>query len=409
MNNDKILLNTYTLRSKDFPLVEFSLYNTKRTGLGLTVNKYEIEINKIFAENKALFPKFFSQEINKDNLLVWIKKRKAPKNRRFVDKILASIEDDDNPVKYVDVSHALSLNDAYWITNNLTDDKWQDFNLYHHPFDEILSYVAFTGYSHKISGVITSPEVTSNGAQKKCWSNRMNGIYLLKGDDFLVREDGRSQVMSEYYAAQVAKALDFAHIDYDLEEFEHKHSHEKELVCTCRLFTDENIGFADAYTYFKVQGIDIDKLDSADIAVQDKLSKAYGEKEYADLMLFDSIIANQDRHYGNFGYLVDNNTGEFLRPAPIFDNGLSLLCMGAQQDIINFKEYAKEISCKYLPLDTQAKWFVQKRHLPKLKKLLHFKFQKHPKHNIKDETLVYLSRFIQWRAKKAIELYYEKV
>ena len=409
MNNDKILLNTYTLRSKDFPLVEFSLYNTKRTGLGLTVNKYEIEINKIFAENKALFPKFFSQEINKDNLLVWIKKRKAPKNRRFVDKILASIEDDDNPVKYVDVSHALSLNDAYWITNNLTDDKWQDFNLYHHPFDEILSYVAFTGYSHKISGVITSPEVTSNGAQKKCWSNRKNGIYLLKGDDFLVREDGRSQVMSEYYAAQVAKALGFAHIDYDLEEFEHKHSHKKELVCICRLFTDENIGFADAYTYFKVQGIDIDKLDSADIAVQDKLSRAYGEEAYADLMLFDSIIANQDRHYGNFGYLVDNNTGEFLRPAPIFDNGLSLLCMGAQQDIISFKEYAKEISCKYLPLDTQAKWFVQKRHLPKLKKLLHFKFQKHPKYNIKDETLMYLSRFVQWRAKRAIELYYGKI
>ena len=166
MNNDKILLNTYTLRSKDFPLVEFSLYNTKTTGLGLTVNKYEIEIDKIFAENKALFPKFFSQGINKDNLLIWIKKRKAPKNRRFVDKILASIEDDDNPIKYVDVSHALSLNDAYWITNNLTDDKWLDFNLYSHPFDEILSYVAFTGYSHKISGVITSPEVTSNGAQK---------------------------------------------------------------------------------------------------------------------------------------------------------------------------------------------------------------------------------------------------
>lgn len=104
-----------------------------------------------------------------------------------------------------------------------------------------------------------------------------------------------------------------------------------------------------------MQGIDVDKLDSADIAVQDRLSRAYGEEAYADLMLFDSIIANQDRHYGNFGYLVDNNTGEFLKPAPIFDNGLSLLCMGAQQDIVNFKEYAKEISCKYLPLDTQAK------------------------------------------------------
>ena len=83
MNNDKILLNTYTLRSKDFPLVEFSLYNTKTTGLGLTVNKYEIEINKIFAENKALFPKFFSQGINKDNLLIWIKKTQSAEKQAF--------------------------------------------------------------------------------------------------------------------------------------------------------------------------------------------------------------------------------------------------------------------------------------------------------------------------------------
>ena len=89
------------------------------------------------------------------------------------------------------------------------------------------------------------------------------------------------------------------------------------------------IGFVDAYTYFKVQGIDIDKLDSADIAVQDKLSKVYGEETYADLMLFDSIIANQDRHYGNFGYLIDNNTGKYIKPAPIFDNGLSLTLYGS--------------------------------------------------------------------------------
>ena len=60
MNNDKILLNTYTLRSKDFPLVEFSLYNTKTTGLGLTVNKYEIEINKFSRKIKRYFLIFFT-------------------------------------------------------------------------------------------------------------------------------------------------------------------------------------------------------------------------------------------------------------------------------------------------------------------------------------------------------------
>ena len=74
--------------------------------------------------------------MNEAELLKWINRRKAPKNRQFVEKILSAIDDSDNPMKYVDVSHALSLNDAYWITNDIMDYKWDEFNLYSHPFDE---------------------------------------------------------------------------------------------------------------------------------------------------------------------------------------------------------------------------------------------------------------------------------
>lgn len=43
----------------------------------------------------------------------------------------------------------------------------------------------------------------------------------------------------------------------------------------------------------------------------------YGPAAYQDLMVFDARICNRDRHLGNFGYLVDNNTGAYLSPAPI--------------------------------------------------------------------------------------------
>lgn len=48
-------------------------------------------------------------------------------------------------------------------------------------------------------------------------------------------------------------------------------------------------------------------------------------KEFLDNMIaFDYIINNTDRHLGNFGFLRNATTGEYLGPAPIFDNGNSL-------------------------------------------------------------------------------------
>ncbi|WP_337369670.1 hypothetical protein [Phascolarctobacterium faecium] len=409
MNNSPKLLDKYILRSKDTPLIEFSLFETKEEALGTFDFSYSLQINKIHVKNKQLFPKNLPDDPTEEQLLKWINKRKAPKNRQFVEKILAAIDDSPNPLKYVNVSHALSLNDAYWISSEGSSISWKDCNLYEHPFDKVLSYVAFTGYSQKISGLISSPELTSSGALKKCWSNRPDGIYLIKGDEFMPRPDGRSQATIEYYAAQVAEALDFEHINYDLEEFHHR-SGKKEIVCVCKLFTSENEGFVEAATYFKQAGIDVNNADLSSLSVQQKMLTAMGP-HYADMMVFDSLIANADRHLGNFGMMVDNNTGKYLRTAPLFDNGYSLFYGAASQELTNehYNDYVKTLSCKYFPIDKQARLFVEKRHLPKLRPLLKFEFRKHPKYNIDDDVLKIMSKFIQERARKTINLFHEKV
>ena len=402
------IVNNYFLKSKDFILAEFSLKRIKEVNFGITSYEYSIEIKQIYTEYTNLFPKNLGSNFDGKKLLRWINHRKVPKNRQFVDKLLTAI-DDDNPMKYVDISHALSLNDAYWVSNVLDTGAWKDYNLYDHPFDEILSYVAFTGYSRKISGVRTTPELTSSGMLKKCWSNRPNGIVLVKGDDFIKREDKRSQATLEFYAAQVAEAMGLNHIDYDLEEFKH-HNNERELVCTCPIFTTEDVGFVDAATCLKAKGIDIEDIDLSSFKAHIKIGEILGWEAYADMMLFDSIIANQDRHLGNFGMLVDNNTGEFIKMAPIFDNGFSLFYGASVADLQkeNLEAYKQSLRCKYLSLDTQTLWFVAERHLPKLRKLLNFTFARHPKYNISEETLKLMENFVQERARRAIELYHEK-
>lgn len=397
----------YTLRSKNKSLITFKITSNEETILGQSTKIYTVEILNIFDENKHLLPIPLQINLSNNSLFHWLDKRKAPKNRQFVEKILHSIGDTENPLYYVDITHALSLNDAFWVTNDLFDEKWEDFNLYQHPFNEILSQIAFTGYSKKISGVISSPEFTSNGAMKKFWSNRDDGIYLIKGDDVFSREDGRSQATMEFYAKQIAEKLGFNYIDYDLEEFKHRNGN-KEIVCKCKLFTSEDIGFVNAYDFFKANDLDLKEESPSNIVTQSKMAKIYGLEKYQDLMIYDAIILNKDRHLGNFGYLIDNNTGEFLKPAPIFDNGISLLLGAAKGDMEKLTSYLQEQSLSYLNFNTQVKYFLQKRHLPKIKSLLNFSFTKHPKHNLDDYVLDKMNKMIHIQAKRILQYFWNK-
>ena len=404
---NKDLAGTYILQNKDIPLLKFDLMREKIQVGGLEAYDYSLQIKYMNQEKQALLPYSLQQDSSPENLLQWIGKRKAPKNRQFVDKLMQTIGDDENPLAYVDISYALSLNDALWITNAAYPIAWQDFNLYHHPFNEVLAYVAFTGYSEKISGVVTSPEYTSSGALKKCWSNRLDGIYLIKGDDFIKYTDDRSQATMEYYAAQVAEVMGFEHIPYDLEMFHHRNG-EKEIVCKCKLFTSEDVGYTAAYDFFRAKGLAMKRANLANILVQDKMAEIYGREKYGDLMIYDALICNKDRHLGNFGYLTDNNTGAYLRPAPIFDNGFSLLYGAAKNDMENLEAYISSLSGKYMNFDTAVKLFIRPDHIPGIRKLLNFHFRKHPKYNVANATLEKMSQFIQLRAKRILSLYREK-
>lgn len=63
------------------------------------------------------------------------------------------------------------------------------------------------------------------------------------------------------------------------------------------------------------------------------------------------------------------------------------------------------IEGKYLPFDQQARLFLQPRHIPAIRSLLNFQFQKHPKYNVSDACLTKMDEIIQLRAKRLLEIY----
>ena len=237
----------------------------------------------------------------------WIMARKPPARRKHIDKMLSYLGlNTGNPRDLLAVSKGLSLNDVYWLVPDDSPLKWGTCNLYENDFSSVVAEMAFTGSGrHQEVAGVRSPEFTTDGALPKCW-RRVNGkIVLYKGkSDKTIwdvgREDGFGvEPFSEYYAAQIAAALHLDHVDYGLDLYK------GEFCCTCPLFTCDRYGFVAA----------------RDLPNREQCLK---DPRFADMFFFDALIFNTDRHWGNFGYLVDNDTNEIVGPSPIFDNGYSL-------------------------------------------------------------------------------------
>lgn len=69
-----------------------------------------------------------------------------------------------------------------------------------------------------------------------------------------------------------------------------------------------------------------------------------GDESFREMIVMDAVMANVDRHAGNYGFLVDNDTGEILRMAPLFDQNMACLPMMMEHD--DFDEYLSMIGPK---------------------------------------------------------------
>ena len=380
----------YLLKNKDKVVLEFEVEIDSEILKGQTIHYVSLKNAKIFNEN--LLPRM----VDKTKLLIslesWIKQRKIPKNRQFAKNVLASIPTniEYNLMAYVDISFALSLNDSYWIIPTNKDYKWKDFNLYENEFSEALALSAFGLNLTKVKGFTSSPEYTTNGMLKKCWHRDNGQIYLYKGST--KNDDSIGEAYSEYYMAQIAEVMEFDYVPYDLKLFHNQ------IVSTCPIFTNENEGYIPIHYLLKESPKHYDKL-----RLMIEISNIYGKESFGNLMLFDALICNIDRHLGNFGMIVDNNAGEILRPAPIFDNGLSFMATLNKSQFGNISKYlTNDISYFDFTFDKQLNLFAEERHIPNLEKLSHFTFKRHKEFNLSEEWLQPIESYIQQRAKMAL-------
>lgn len=374
----------YILKHFDTPLIRFSA----RCGA-----EPDIQILSVNESCRNLLP-LDLPEVSPAGLEFWIRHRTIPRNRAYVDNLLSTMGLSLNrPVDVLRASKGLSLNDCYWVTEEDFSGSFEKYNLYENRFSRILGQIAFTGYGSSGSILASSPEFTTNGALPKCWRRENGVIRLYKGGTQGASNAG-NEPYAEFYAAQIARLLGIHAIDYSISRW-------KGILCsTCDLFTSKDVSFVPVGRIVRSGGM------AAVQAFYASLGEPFVEA-LQDMIVLDAVIFNTDRHYGNFGFLVDSRTNRILAPAPLFDHGNSLLNM-AGIDALKSREsilrYAKtQMPCVYDDFVGEAKKFLTHEQKNKLRKLLDFRFQRHSRYNWPKERLALVEFAVQSRVKELLE------
>lgn len=371
----------YEIRHFNTPLIRFSATEDSSTP--------EIEILWHDESKAEYFP--LDLEVSGEGIARWLKHRTIPKNRAYVHNFLSKCGLSINrPMNIIKVSKGLSLNDYYWIVEEGFEGTFEKYNLYDNRFSQILALIAFTGYGSSIRTSLAScPEFTTNGMLPKCWRRSDGVIKLYKGGTSGAANTGK-EPYSEYYAAQIARVLDVNAINYGLTKWD------GELCSTCELFTSKE------YSYMPVGRI----VTSGGMKAVREFYENLGE-EYVraldDMLVFDAIVCNTDRHFGNFGFLVDNKTNKIVAPAPLFDHGNSLFNYAIYGDLESseaFKAYSETLlPCVYDDFIGTARQVLNAKHREGLRRLLDFKFKKHSRYNLEAERLRLIEEQVHERAK----------
>ena len=385
---------TYVLKNYDTPLFEF--YFSKEI---LELNT--VHITKINHDYEYLLPKYLNNNLNDLSLKRWLKSRSIPSKRMNMKEMTKKLNINMNNVQeLLDYSKGLSLNDCYWICKKDNNIKFDDVNLYDNNFSKEISLLAFNDKNTRnllIDHHEYSPEFTTGGISPKCWQIKNGKRLLYKGNN---RQN--LELFSEYYASQIAKVLGFNHVDYDLEKFKDT------IVSTCPLFTSKEIGYIPIGYYIK--GDSIGEVNELLTGMSNKNHQIY--KDFQNMILLDALIYNTDRHFGNFGFLIDNKTMKIKGLAPIFDNGASLFSSLTIGDFLEISSmtglnnYAKDkLNSFYgISFDVLVQNICSKDMINDLKKLNSFHLKSYDKFNLSDIRVEIIEDFINQRVQELIDI-----
>lgn len=283
--------SSFTLMHKDIPLIFID---------------EDKELFEVFYDNYHFLPyglKAYKNFLKYVHFVNWAVARVLLLDRDNAKKLLnaCNLSQIDN-YSVAKACRLLSVDDCFWLREN-DDEKWDDFNLRKNSLSKALAQIALEGVYITISGDVTTPEFTNQGSFPKSWNRNSDTLYLLKKS----KEHYESE--REVLASKILDLLGVNHVKYCMQEPKSDH------ICMCACMTSDKysrLNFGEFRLYCKEKGFSALGI----------INEHY-YKEFAAMLVVDYVLANTDRHSGNWGFYVNNDTGNVVGLHPLYDHNNS--------------------------------------------------------------------------------------
>jgi len=259
---------------------------------------------------------FSDNTVDRQALNAWWIGRSIPASRSGLREALEVLQI-STPLLLLTKCYGLSLSDQYWVCPEDSNLRWEDINFFDHPFSDDVGNILFGEVPNKGKLNLMSPDNTSDGWLKKKWAVADGKRILIKGGSGATRQEPYNEVL----AGAVMKRLNIPHVPYTLAMIdEYPYS-------VCEDFITKETELISAWHIIQIK-----KKPNHVSSYQHYLNccNAIGIHGISDalnrMLVVDYIIANEDRHFNNFGAVRNADTLEWLGAAPIYDCGTSMWC-----------------------------------------------------------------------------------
>ena len=268
--------------------------------------------------------------ITRDRLSIWFKNRGIPDFRPDAVERLRAVGF-PSAASLMASGFGASLSDQYWIRPAGSVSTWRDANCFENDFSEELGKLLLPHDASSVPSLIekirsnadilaSSPDAALNGNLPKRWTIEGGQRVLVKSG----RAAGRFQ---EPFNEKISSVLCSRLLDEgDYVAYELEDGGFMKWASRCKPMTDQTTEFVPAYALL------CSSKRPSDLGLYNyyvSACAAHGldvREDVEKILVIDYLMANFDRHWNNFGVLIDSESREWLRAAPVFDTGEALWC-----------------------------------------------------------------------------------
>lgn len=298
---------------------------------------YDPTLRTVASKPKVLDPEHLplgcldnSGTFSSGRLAQWLSSRAIPATRPGLSSVLQRLGL-ETPEELMAASLGLSLSDQYWLRPTDFAGSWQSVNYFGNPFSPALGEAlaphdpdsgaeSLAQLDDDITATST-PDSSLNGNLPKRWE-------VVDGTPRLIKSGKPENLFQEPLNERVATLLCRRILEpSDYVTYELVKNGYPRYLSSCPCMVDERTEFVPAADVIRSAKT---RNDASRYEAFASICEARGlhdaRTQLTKMLVVDHVIANFDRHWGNFGVLIDSETREWLRMAPLFDMGESLWC-----------------------------------------------------------------------------------